>query len=100
MRDDFVSAFSREFQNPTGQTDVSSFTAYYGENIDDVTLVLDMTSGVIQDFQDQDMLSLTRELFTFRNEQLFHISFIVSIYSGRIGNTGQILATFGFRGGD
>jgi hypothetical protein len=100
MRDDFVSAFSREFHNPTGQTDVSSFTAYPGENIDDFTLVLDMTSGVIQDFQDQDMPSLTRNLFIFRNEHCFHISFIVSIYPGRIGNTGKFLATLGFPRGD
>jgi hypothetical protein len=100
MRDDFVSAFSGAYQNPSGQTEVSSFTAYDGDNIDDVTMVLDMTSGVIQDFQDQDMASLTRDLFYFRNQQRSPINFIVSVYSGRIGNVGGILATFGFRGGD
>jgi hypothetical protein len=58
-----------------------------------------MNSGVVQDFQRQDMLNLTADLLEFRRMQGFPVDFVVEIYSGRLdtGVTGVLTGTIAFR---
>ncbi|KAJ3534357.1 hypothetical protein NMY22_g6962 [Coprinellus aureogranulatus] len=83
IRNDFVGAFNAAYQNPSGQTRVSSFTPL-GGGIPDVQMTLDMNQGVIQDIHPIDVENLTNALFDFRDAQGDPVNFLVSIYTGRI----------------
>lgn len=98
MENDFMAQFNAAYQNPSGQTSVSSYTPYTGDDIDDVTISLDMQQGVIQDIQPQDMESLTESLMTFRDQQRSPINFLVSLYTGRVDNVGGLIANFRWNG--
>lgn len=63
---------------------VSSHTILDGTNIEDPDVILDMSSGLVQDFQRQEMLNLTADLLEFRRMQGFPVEFVVEIYSGRL----------------
>lgn len=82
MRNDFMSSWNAEYQNRPGQTEVSSFTPYDGENIEDVTIALEMDQGTISYISPPEMESLTEDLFVFRNQQRWPIGFVVGIYTG------------------
>ncbi|KAJ7159029.1 hypothetical protein C8R43DRAFT_1234135 [Mycena crocata] len=82
IRNDFVAAFNAAYQNPSGQTQVTSFTPLGGTDIEDVQMTLDMDQGVIQDIQVQDIENLTNGLFAFRDAQADPVNFLVSIYTG------------------
>ncbi|KAK4498635.1 hypothetical protein PRZ48_009145 [Zasmidium cellare] len=98
MENDFMAQFNAAYQNPSGQTSVSSYTPYTGDDIDDVTISLNMEQGVIQDIQPQDMESLTDSLMTFRDQQRAPINFLVSLYTGRVDNVGGLIANFRWNG--
>ncbi|KAH7401931.1 hypothetical protein DE146DRAFT_754538 [Phaeosphaeria sp. MPI-PUGE-AT-0046c] len=101
MARNFMSEFTAAYQNPSGQTEVSNWTVYNGLNIEDPLITLDMTNGVIQDFQDRDMEGLVTDFFTFRDMQRSPANFVVQIFSGRLDLPdvpGGLLATFTFWG--
>jgi hypothetical protein len=98
MRNDFMSAFSTAYQNPSGQTSVSSSTPYDGENIEDPAIQLRMVSGVIQDFQEREMEEIMRDLFIFRDRQRFPANFGVDIYTGIPDGPHGVWAHLMFRG--
>ncbi|OAL06696.1 hypothetical protein IQ06DRAFT_2735 [Phaeosphaeriaceae sp. SRC1lsM3a] len=101
MQNNFMADFNAAYQNPSGQTEVSTYNPYDSDNIEDPQITLDMVSGVIQDFQPQDMEDITRDLFTFRDQQRSPVNFIVQIFSGRLDLPdipGGLLATFNFNG--
>ncbi|KAF8207464.1 hypothetical protein K438DRAFT_1962387 [Mycena galopus ATCC 62051] len=85
IRNDFDAAFNAEYQNPSGQTSVSSYTPLGGD-IDDVQVTLTMQQGVIQDIPVQDIDSLMSSLNDFRGAQSSPINFLVSLYTGVIGH--------------
>ncbi|KAJ7926759.1 hypothetical protein B0H13DRAFT_1862004 [Mycena leptocephala] len=98
IRNDFDSAFHAAYQNPSGQTTVSSFTPLGGD-INDVQVTLTMQQGVIQDIQDQDIDSLMSSLNDFRGGQSSPINFLVSLYTGIVGHPDAgIIATWRWDG--
>jgi hypothetical protein len=80
IRNGFDSAFHAAYQNPSGQTTVSSYTPL-GGGVDTVQVTLTMQQGVIQDIQDQDIDSLMSSLNDFRGSQSSPINFLVSLYN-------------------
>lgn len=83
IRNDFVASFNAAYQNPSGQTEVTSYTPL-GGNIEDVQMTLTMNQGVIQDIHPIDIENLTNGLFAFRDAQNDPVNFLVSIYTGRV----------------
>ncbi|KAJ6484310.1 hypothetical protein DFH09DRAFT_1459944 [Mycena vulgaris] len=74
------------YQNPSGQTTVSSFTPLDARAIRDVQVTLTMQQGVIQDIQGQDIDTLMSSLNDFRDGQSGPINFLVSLYTCIIGH--------------
>ncbi|KAH7413837.1 hypothetical protein DE146DRAFT_8808 [Phaeosphaeria sp. MPI-PUGE-AT-0046c] len=102
IRNAYMAAFNSAYQNPSGQTSVrANVPEIEGTNLADPLVSLEMSSGVIQDFQLQDMQNLTDDLLTFRDMQGSPVDFTVSIYSGRLdtNDVGGLLGTFVFRAG-
>jgi len=99
IRNDFDAAFEAAYQNPSGQTTVSSFTPLDAGAIQDVQVTLTMQQGVIQDIQDQDIDSLMSSLNDFRGGQSSPINFLISLYTGIIGHPDAgIIATWQWNG--
>ncbi|KAJ7500932.1 hypothetical protein B0H11DRAFT_1908784 [Mycena galericulata] len=99
IRNDFDSAFQSVYQNPSGQTTVSSYTPLSAGNIEDVQVTLTMQEGVIQDIQGQDIDYLMTSLNDFRGAQSSPINFLVSLYTGIVGHPGAgIIATWHWNG--
>jgi hypothetical protein len=99
MQNDFLAGFNAAYQNPSGQTQVSTFTPYDGDNFDDVQITLDMQQGVITEFQPQDMAAIVADMFTFRDQQAFPVNFLVSIYTGIPNNPDSgLIASLFFQG--
>ncbi|KAJ7500906.1 hypothetical protein B0H11DRAFT_2225288 [Mycena galericulata] len=99
VRNDFDSAFQAAYQNPSGQTTVSSFTPLDAGNIQDVQVTLTMQEGVIQDIQGQDIDSLMSSLNDFRGGQSSPINLLVSLYTGIVGHPDAgIIATWHWNG--
>jgi hypothetical protein len=98
MRADFMAQFQAAYEGQSGQTEISSYSPYNGENIDDVTITLDMDRGVAQDFQPWEMYDLTTDLLEFRDRQRSPVNFLVALYSGRVDGDNGFLGTFEFRG--
>lgn len=78
---------------------MSTYLPYDVPQIEDVQMTFAMSSGVIQDFQRQDMRVLLGDNFNFRVAQRFPIKFIVSTYPARLDNSGGLLGAFSWRGG-
>ena len=98
IRNDFDSAFHAAYQNPSGQTTVSSYTPLGGD-IPDVQVTLTMQQGVIQDIQDQDIDSLMSSLNQFRGDQSSPLNFLISLSTGRVGQPDAgIIATWHWNG--
>lgn len=101
MARNFMADYNAAYQNPSGQTQVSTYNPYDSENISDPQITLEMTNGVIQDFQDQDMEALMTDLFRFRDLQRSPVRFVVQIFSGRLDLPdipGGVMGTFEFNG--
>ena len=99
IENDFNSQFQAAYQNPSGQTTVSSFTPLDAGAIQDVQVTLTMQEGIIQDIQGQDIDSLMSSLNDFRGGQSSPINFLVSLYSGIIGHPDAgIIATWRWNG--
>ncbi|KAJ7262120.1 hypothetical protein C8J57DRAFT_1513901 [Mycena rebaudengoi] len=100
IRNNFDRDFHAVYQNPSGQTTVSSYTPLGGIDIDDVQVTLTMQQGVVQDIQDQDIDSLMSSLNYFRSRQSNPVNFLVSLYTGVIGHPhAGIIATWRWNGG-
>ncbi|KAF6746963.1 hypothetical protein DFP72DRAFT_1075780 [Ephemerocybe angulata] len=94
IRNDFVGAFNTAYQNPSGQTQVTSFSPE-----PDVQMTLTMNQGVIQDIHPVDIENLTNNLFQFRNRETNPVNFIVGLYTGRIDHPDAgLIAEFHWQG--
>jgi hypothetical protein len=80
---------------------VSSHTILDGTNIENPDVIPDMNSGVVPDFQRQDMPDLTADLLEFRRIQGSPADCVVQICLKQLdtGDTGRFTGTFVFRAG-
>lgn len=78
---------------------VSSHTILDGINIENPDVIPNVNSGIVQDFQRQDMPGLTADLLDFRRLQGSPMDCVVQIYSGGLDtrNTGGLTGMFAFR---